>query len=186
VAGQGASSKPAEEHKDHGASSKPVENTNEKPEKFVIPDVTVTDQDGRQLKFYTDLVKDKKVIVNFIFTSCNGICPTTGGQTAKLQTALGKRLGTDVFLITVTTDPETDTPERLKAWGKRYNPAAGWTLVTGSFDNITRLLQLFTGDGKNTGYHVPAVCIVDDVKKSQKWTYALSPIEEILGIVDGK
>lgn len=93
--------------------------------------------------------------------------------------------GTDVFMITITTDPETDTPERLKAWSKKYNPAPDWTLVTGSVENITRLLQVFTGDGVSTGYHVPAVCLVNDVKKSQNWTYGLAPIEDLLKMVDG-
>jgi protein SCO1/2 len=177
--------KHAEHQEKQTPSSSPVEDTADKPEKFVIPDLIVSDQDGKELKFYTDLVKNKKVIVNFIFTSCKGICPTTGSHSSKLQTALGKRLGTDVFMITITTDPENDTPERLKAWSKRFNPAPGWTLITGSVANVTRLLQLFTGDGPNTGYHVPAVCIVDDVKKSQNWTYGLAPIEDILTMVDG-
>lgn len=168
-------------HKDYEVPGTPV-----KPAQFVIPDLAVTDQNGKELKFYTDLVKNKKVIVNFIFTTCNGICPTTGGHTAKLQTALGSRLGKDVFLITVTTDPKNDTPERMRAWSRKYAPAPGWTLVSGSVDNITRLLQVFTGDGVNTGYHVPAVCVVDDVRKSQDWTYALAPVEEILRMVDEK
>jgi len=183
VIGQTTHPKHAEHQEKQKLSGPTVDDTTDK---FVIPDLIVSDQDGKELKFYTDLVKNKKVIVNFIFTSCKGICPTTGSHTAKLQTALGKRLGTDVFMITITTDPETDSPERLKAWSKRYNPAPGWTLVTGSADNITRLLQLFTGDGVNTGYHVPAVCIVDDIKKSQIWTYGLAPIEDILRTVDGK
>ena len=186
VPGQTVHPKHAEHHERQNQSGRPVEDAPDKPDKFVVPDLIVSDQDGKELKFYTDLVKNKKVIVNFIFTTCKGICPTTGSHSAKLQTALGKRLGTDVFMITITTDPENDTPERLKAWSKRYNPAPGWTLVTGSVDNVTRLLQLFTGDGTNTGYHVPAVCLVDDVKKSQNWTYGLAPIEDILRMVDGK
>ena len=173
----------AEHQEKQTPAARPVDDTTDK---FVIPDLVVSDQDGKELKFYTDLVKNKKVIVNFIFTTCKGICPTTGSHSSKVQTALGKRLGTDVFMITITTDPENDTPERLKAWSKRYNRAPGWTLVTGSVENVTRLLQVFTGDGSNTGYHVPAVCIVDDVKKSQTWTYGLAPIEEILRMVDGR
>lgn len=172
-------------HDDHDVQHK-VTNIPEKRAKFVIPDLAVTDQNGKVLKFYTDLVKNKKVIVNFIFTTCNGICPTTGGHTSKLQAALGSRLGKDVFLITITTDPKNDTPERMKAWSRKYSPAPGWTLITGSVENVTRLLQVFTGDGVNTGYHVPAVCIVDDAKKFQDWTYALAPVEEILRMIDRK
>lgn len=182
------SPKPAEQQEKQSLSTLLVDDTKEKPDKFIIPDLIVSDQYGKELKFYTDLVKDKKVIVNFVFTTCKGICPPTGRHFSKLQTSLGKRLGTDVFLITITTDPKNDSPEQLKAWTQKFNlnPASGWTLVTGSIDNITRLLKLFTGDGPNTGYHVPAVCLIDDKKKSQNWTYGLAPIEEILRMVDGK
>jgi protein SCO1 len=173
VAGQTSSPQPAEKAKQA-----------EQPEKFVIPDVVVSDQDGKKYNFYTDLVKNKKVIINFAYTSCNGICPTTGAHFAKLRTSLGERVGKDVFMITVTTDPETDTPERLKAWSKKFNPSPGWTLVTGSVENITRLLQVFTGDGVNTGYHVPAVCVLDDVKKSQVWNYGLAPLEDLQRMID--
>lgn len=161
-----------------------LNNSADKPDKFVIPDVVVSDQDGKKLNFYTDLVKNKKVILNFVYTSCNGICPATGGNFAKLRTALGPKVGKDVFMITVTTDPETDTPERLKTWSKKFNPTPGWTLVTGSVENITRLLEVFTGDGVSTGYHVPAICIVDDAKNSQKWNYGLAPIDELLRMVN--
>jgi len=188
VIGQTTSPKPTEQKEKQNVSGQLVDDSEEKPDKFVIPDLIVSDQDGKQLKFYTDLVKDKKVIVNFVFTTCKGICPPTGRHFSKLQTALGKRLGTDVFLITITTDPTNDSPERLKAWTEKFNlnPAQGWTLVTGSVENITRLLRLFTGDGPNTGYHVPAVCVIDDKKKSQNWNYGLAPIEEIIRMVDGK
>lgn len=186
VIGQSTSPKPAEQQEKQNLSTRLVDDTKEEPDKFVIPDLIVSDQDGKELKFYTDLVKDKKVIINFIFTTCKGICPPTGRHFSKLQTALGERLGTDVFLITITTDPKTDSPERLKDWSKKLNPAPGWTLVTGSVDNITRLLKIFTGDGPNTGYHVPAVCLVDDIKKTQNWTYGLAPIEDILRMVDSK
>lgn len=172
-------------HAEHQEKHTPSGGTaNDTTEKFVIPDVTVTDQDGKKLKFYTDLVEKKKVIVTTIFTTCTKICPATGSHFSKLQKALGNRSGTDVFLITITTDPVTDTPERLNAWSKKYNRVPGWTLVTGSADNITRLLQLFTGDGPNTGYHVPSLCIIDDIKKSQTWTYGLAPLDEILRTVD--
>jgi cytochrome oxidase Cu insertion factor (SCO1/SenC/PrrC family) len=86
--------------------------------KLSIPDVNVLDQDGRKQQFYTDLVKDKTVVVNFVFTSCKAMCPLLGANFSKLQSALGERLGQDVFLISVSTDPETESPEKMKAWVK--------------------------------------------------------------------
>lgn len=165
-------------------AAKPVAQQERTADKFVIPDANVVDQDGKKFKFYSDLVKGKKVIINFAYTSCNGICPTTGGHFAKLQRALGEKVGKDIHMITITTDPETDTPERLKTWSKRFNPTPGWTFITGSVDEVTRLLQVFTGDGVSTGYHVPSICVVNDTRKSQEWTYGLSPIEDLLRAVD--
>jgi protein SCO1/2 len=153
---------------------------------FVVPDVAVLDQNGNKLKFYSDLVKGRKVVVNFVYTTCKGVCPMSGENFARLQARLGERLGRDVFMISVTTDPEVDSPARLKAWSDKYRPAQGWTLVTGGKEEITKLLRVLTGDGPKTGYHVPAVCVIDDLKKSQTWNYGLSAPEEIVKMIDRK
>src|SRR4026208_2489855 len=85
--------------------------------KMVIPDVAVVDQDGNKLHFYTDLIKGKTVAINFIFTNCTTICPPLAATFARLQKELGEKAGKDVHLISISVDPLTDTPERLKAWG---------------------------------------------------------------------
>jgi protein SCO1 len=149
----------------------------------VLPDVEVQDQNGRKLKFYSELVKGRKVVINFIYTSCKAVCPMSGDHFAKLQKTLGDKLGRDVFLISVTTDPEVDSPDRLKTWSKRFNPSPGWTLVTGSRKEISSLLLVLTGDGTQTGYHVPAICLIDDLKKSHRWTYGLSDPAEIMRMI---
>ncbi|HLL75605.1 MAG TPA: SCO family protein, partial [Pyrinomonadaceae bacterium] len=94
-----------------------------------IPDVPVLDQDGRELNFYSDLVRGKTVAVNFIFTTCTTICPPLGATFARVQRDLGERAGRDVHLISVSVDPANDTPERLKAWGAKFKAAPGWTFV---------------------------------------------------------
>ena len=83
-----------------------------------IPDLSLLDQQGRKIHFYSDLVKGKTVAINFIFTTCTTICPPLAATFAKTQKLLGDRLGKDVYLISVSVDPVTDTPERLRAWGK--------------------------------------------------------------------
>ena len=165
---------------EHQAADGKTDNTAE----FIVPDVPVRDQNGRKLQFYTDLVKGRKVIVNFIYTTCKGVCPISGQSFAKLQARLGDRLGRDVFMISVTTDPENDSPTKLKAWSNKYHPAPGWTLVTGNKEDIASLLRVLTGDGVRSGYHVPAVCVIDDVNKAQKWNYGFAPPEEIVRMID--
>lgn len=154
------------------------------PPMLSIPDVEVLDQDGRKQNFYTDLVKDKIVVINFMFTTCTKICPMSGANFSRLQTILGKRLGQDVFLISVTTDPETDSPEKLKVWGEKFNAKSGWTLITGEKEKVDELLRALTGDGPNKGYHVPSLVMVNDTKKTNRRAYGLEDPARIVKMVD--
>lgn len=152
--------------------------------KLTIPDVEVLDQEGRKQKFHTDLIKGKIVVINFVFTTCKSMCPLLGTNFAKLQSALGERLNKDVFLISVSTDPETDSPEKLKAWGEKFNAKAGWTFVTGNKERITPLLQVFTGDGPRQGYHVPSMYIVNGAKNAHRPAYGFAAAEDVLRIIE--
>lgn len=151
---------------------------------FLIPDVEVLNQDGQKQKFYTDLVKDKVVIINFVFTTCKAVCPLMGTNFSKLQSALGKRLGRDVFLISISTDPETDSPAKLKAWGEKFKAKDGWTLVTGRKEDLTTLLQVLRGDGPGTEFHSLTLGILNDQKKMQRWAYGLEAPERVIQMVD--
>lgn len=155
-----------------------------KVSRFVIPDVNVLDQNGRQRKFYSELVKDKVVIVNFVFTTCTAFCPRSGANFRTLQSLLGERLGKDVFLISVSTDPETDTPKKLKSWGAQFGAKKGWKLVTGKKEQITPLLQALTGDGPNKGYHEPAIFIINDANGTQRRVYGLEEPARVLKLAD--
>lgn len=137
---------------------------------LAIPDLPVLTHDGREVRFYSDLVAGKTVAMNFIFTTCTTICPPMGAYFGKLQDELGARLGDDVHLISVTVDPGTDTPERLAEWGARFGARDGWTLVTGEVATIERLLkalEVFTPDAED---HAPVALIGNDAAGA--WTRA--------------
>ncbi len=114
--------------------------------KVEVPDVWVTNQDGKKLRFYTDLVKGRKVAIGFFYTTCLYICTRHGEYFSRLQTMLGERLGKDVFLISVTMDPSNDMPAKLARWGQNYRRQPGWTLVTGAVADLSPLLKVFTGN----------------------------------------
>ena len=109
-----------------------------RPRSMSIPDVELLDQDGRKIHFYSDLVKGKTVAINFIFTTCTTICPPMGATFASVQKELGDR---DVQFISISVDPVTDTPERLKAWRAKFKAGPRWTLVTGEKEKIDELLD---------------------------------------------
>lgn len=96
-----------------------------------LPNLPVVDQDGRQYRFYDDLIKGKKVIINFIFTSCTDICPLTTARMATLQEKLGDMVGRDVEMYSITVDPEHDSPKELKRYADAFRVRPGWRFLTG-------------------------------------------------------
>lgn len=108
-----------------------------------IPNRVLLDQDGNEVRLYSDLIQGKKVIIDFIFTTCTSVCPTLQTVFEGVQTELGDRLGEDVILISVSVDPGTDTPERMKAFATDYNAKPGWYFLTGEVDDINEVLRAF-------------------------------------------
>lgn len=151
---------------------------------FDIPDVPVRTQDGDALHFYSDLVEGRTVAVNFIFTTCTTICPPMGANFGRLQEELGERLGEDVHLISVSVDPVTDTPPRLKAWAAKFGARDGWTLVTGrrgEIEDLLKALEVFNADIRE---HSPVVLIGDDARGEWTRAYGLAGPAELAAIVD--
>jgi protein SCO1 len=151
---------------------------------MLIPDVNVLDQHGNALHFYSDLIKDKTVAINFIFTNCTTICPPLAATFARLQKELGDKIGKDVHLISISVDPLTDTPERLKAWGAKFKAGPGWTFVTGEKQEMDKLLNALGAAVSNREDHTPAMIIGNDGKGVWTRTYGLAKINQIVGVIN--
>ena len=154
------------------------------PSKMVIPDVEVLDQHGNALHFYTDLIKDKTVAINFIFTNCTTICPPLAATFARLQKEMGDKIGKDVHLISISVDPLTDTPERLKAWGAKFKAGPGWTFVTGEKQEMDKLLNALGAAVSKREDHTPAMIIGNDGKGVWTRTYGLAKVNQIVGVIN--
>jgi len=100
-----------------------------------FPNTELITQDNQKVKFYNDLLKDKLVLINFMFTTCEGICPPMTANLAKVQQLIGDR-NKDVTMISISVDPLTDTPERLKAYATKFKVQPGWYFLTGDKQNI--------------------------------------------------
>lgn len=101
-----------------------------------IPNVPVTTQDGRSLLFYDDVLKGKIAIISFIYTSCRDICPVVTARLSQLEDKLGDAVGRDYFFVSVSIDPATDTPDKLKEYGKAFGAGPGWLFLTGKPEDI--------------------------------------------------
>lgn len=152
--------------------------------KMLIPELELVNQDGQKINFYRDLVKDKVVVINFIFTTFTTICPPLGATFARVQRELGERVGKDVSFISVSVDPVTDTPERLKAWGAKFRAGAGWTFVTGDKVQIDQLLNAFAATVARREDHSPTVIVVNDAKGVVTRTYGLAKPAQIIQVIN--
>ena len=151
--------------------------------KMLIPDVEVLDQNGNQLHFYSDLVKGKTVAINFIFTNCTTICPPLAATFARVQKEMGDKVGRDVHFISISVDPLTDTPERLKAWGGKFKAGAGWTFVTGNKQEMDKLLSALGASVARREDHSPTVIVGNDLKGIWTRTYGLARTSQMVGLI---
>jgi cytochrome oxidase Cu insertion factor (SCO1/SenC/PrrC family) len=150
-----------------------------------IPDLLLVDQEGNPVHFYRDLVAGKVVAMNFIFTSCTTVCPPMGAVFGRLQKELGEQDGPEVHLISVSIDPVTDTPERLKAWSQKFDAGPTWTLVTGpkpEVDQLLRALKVFTPDAKD---HSPLVLLGNDRTGVWQRAHGLTPPAKLAELLQG-
>lgn len=99
----------------------------------------VVTHDGRTLRFYNDLIKDKIVVINFIYTSCTNICPLTTARLAEVKDRLGDAVGRDIFFYSITLDPVLDGPEILANYAKTFKAGPGWLFLTGKPDDIDHI-----------------------------------------------
>jgi protein SCO1/2 len=104
-----------------------------------LPNVELITQDGKRVHFYDDLIKDKRVVIQFMFARCKDICPVITHHLAEVQRRLNGRVGQDIFFYSVTLSPEEDTPRDLKAYAKEHGAGPGWTFLTGKPDDILLL-----------------------------------------------
>lgn len=104
-----------------------------------FPNVELITQDGKKVRFYDDLVKDKRVVIQFMFTRCKDICPVITHHLVDVQKMLNGRVGRDIFFYSITLSPEEDSPRDLKAFATKHGTGRGWTFLTGKPEDILQL-----------------------------------------------
>lgn len=142
-----------------------------------IPDTILVNQDNQKVEFNKDLLRGKTVAINFIYTTCTSVCPLQGRSFSKLQDLLKDRLGKDIFLISISKDPRTDSPEKLKEWSKSFGPKPGWDVFTGDPVQVELLLQSLIGGNERKGEHSPAILIINESKGIRERLYGLADAE---------
>jgi protein SCO1/2 len=96
-------------------------------------------QDGRTLRFYDDVMKGKILLINFFFTACDNVCPLATENLVRVQELLGPRIGPEIRMVSISLQPDHDTPDVLANYAKQYGVGPGWLFLTGVRDDIELL-----------------------------------------------
>jgi protein SCO1/2 len=147
-------------------------------------DVVLVSQDGEEMRLYSDLLRDKVVVINAFFTSCKGSCPLVMATFASLQEWLGERLGKQVHLLSVSVDPETDTPAKLKAYAERLKAKPGWYFLTGERRHVERALYKLGQFVEHREDHSDLIIIGNETTGLWKKAFGLARIEDIIKLVE--
>jgi protein SCO1/2 len=143
-----------------------------------FPDLPLVSQDGKTLRFFSDLLKGKVVAINFIFTSDPAACAIETARLREVQRILGDRVGSDVFIYSISIDPAHDTPKVLKAYADKFQVGPGWLFLTGKAEDVTELrkkLGIYRGEKDEKLEHHESRLIVGNQSTGQ-WM-KLSPYE---------
>lgn len=146
-------------------------------------DTEVVDQNGTPRRFYSDLIRGRKVLINFGFTSCKGVCPVMTANLSRVQKLLGKRAA-EVTILTITVDPVNDTPAALRRYADQFNAGPGWFFLTGAPENVNAVLKRLGGLAPRPEEHSAVLIVGDAAKGNWVKTAAVDKPESIVTLLD--
>lgn len=167
---------------DHSQMNKAEETTSQAHKYFT--DVELINQDGKKVRFYSDVLKGKTVVVNAFFTSCTSVCPPMNRNMQKIQEALGDRVGRDVFFVSITVDPEVDTPARLKEYAKTFHAGPGWIFLTGKKENLDWALYKLGQYVERKDDHKTIFIIGNEPTGLWKKAFGMANVAELVQVVE--
>lgn len=165
------------------ASDSPKSAAPSAAEKY-FTDIVLLNQDGEKMRFYSDLLQGKTVIINSFFASCQGSCLPITRNLQKVQEALGDRLGKDARIISISVDPAVDTPGELKAFGKKFQARPGWYFLTGSKENVEFVLKKLGQFVENKNDHYNIIIVGNNNTGLWKKAFGLAKSEELVKVVE--
>jgi len=147
-------------------------------------DTILINQNGENMRFYTDLLQGKTVIIDTFFSTCKTACLPMTQNLKRIQEALGERLGKDVYILSVTVDSEMDTPAQLKAFADKFHARPGWYFLTGTKENVDFVLKKLGQYVDNKQDHLTVFIIGNERTGLWKKAYGLATSDELIKVVD--
>jgi protein SCO1/2 len=147
-------------------------------------DVVLVNQNGEKMRFYSDLLQGKVVIINAFFATCQGSCLPMNRNLEKVQQALGDRFGKDVFIVSISVDPTVDTPASLKEYAKKLHARSGWYFLTGEKQNVDFALNKVGQFVTDKQDHLNIFIIGNERTGLWKKAFGLAQSDELVKVVE--
>lgn len=154
------------------------------PAQKYFTDVVLVNQNGEKMRFYSDLLQGKVVIINSFFATCQGSCLPINRNLQKVQEALGDRIGKDVRIISISVDPTVDTPPLLKEYAKKVQARPGWYFLTGEKQNIDFALNKLGQFVSDKQDHLNILIIGNERTGLWKKAFGLAKSDELIKVVE--
>jgi cytochrome oxidase Cu insertion factor (SCO1/SenC/PrrC family) len=164
------------------AQSNPAEKSPSAAAAAYFPNVLLQTQDDNEVRFYSDMLKGKIVMINFMFSTCQGICPPMTANLAKVQKLLRDN-ETRITMISITVDPLTDTAQRLKEYAAKFNAQPGWYFLTGKKENVDAVLKKLGSSVDDKNQHTSILFAGNESTGHWIKIFAMSKPEEIVQAV---
>ena len=154
-----------------------------------IPNVELSTHTGSTVRFYDDLIRGKVVAINMMYAECGGICPFMTNNLVRVQAMLGERVGKDIFMYSISLQPERDSPQALADYAEMHQIRPGWLFLTGDRKNIERVrnsLGFYDPDparDKDLARHTGMIRIGNDAYERWSMAPALAEPEQIVSSI---
>jgi protein SCO1/2 len=176
--------KTAVEQRNSNSQQAPASTADESAGHKYFTDVLLINQNGEKMRFYSDLLQGKVVIINSFFGTCQGSCLPMNRNLEKVQDALGERMGKDVRIISISVDPLVDTPPTLREYAKKLHARPGWYFLTGDKQNVDfalKKLGQFVSDKQD---HLNIIIIGNERTGLWKKAFGLAKSDELVKVVE--
>ena len=165
----------------HQETAKP---SAQSPAQTYFTDVILVNQNGEKMRFYSDLLHDKVVVINSFFATCQGSCLPMNRNLEKVQQALGDHVGKDVRIISISVDPTVDTPANLKEYAKKLHARPGWYFLTGEKQNVDFALKKLGHFVTDKQDHLNIFIIGNERTGLWKKAFGLAQSDELVKVVE--
>ncbi|NIS76824.1 MAG: SCO family protein [Deltaproteobacteria bacterium] len=161
-----------------GGEQKPVEEiTDEEKARAYFTDLTLLDQEGREVRFYSDVLKDRVVLITFFYTDCGDACPLVMEKLKEVEAVIGTRMGEDIFFILISVDPKNDTVEAIDKYREQYGVDDGWIFLTGRKKNLDQITYKL-GQYKPTREEHSTTLLLGNVRE-KRWAKVVPTLPSI-------